>query len=282
MKPSSSDAFNSPLPEADDVIPARQLAVITGASCGIGYELARQFAEHDFDLVIAAEDAGIVEAQQALKGMGAEVEAVCVDLSTHDGVDTLCRLISDVGRPVDALAVNAGVGVGGDFTRETDLSAEISMINLNIVSAVHLAKHVLPEMVARGTGRVLFTSSIASTRPGPFFAVYAATKAFIQSFAQGIREELKDTGVTVTALMPGPTDTNFFVRAGMDDTPAGEGRKDDPGDVAREGFEALMAGKDHVVAGSFKNKVQQFSSHFLSEPVKAKATRQQTEPHSHQ
>jgi short-subunit dehydrogenase len=277
--PASSPSIDSDSSAPDLAPDHRRLAAVTGASSGIGYELAKQFAEHDFDLIIAAEDAGIVEAQQAFKALGAEVEAVRVDLSTFDGVQTFYDCKKRLDRPLDAVAMNAGVGVGGDFARETDLRAELDMINLNVVSTVHLAKLVLPEMIERGEGKILITSSVAATGPGPFFAVYAATKAFVQSFAQGIRDELKDTGVTVTALMPGPTDTNFFARADMEHTKVGEAEKDDPAVVAKEGFEAMMAGKDHVVAGSLRNKVQELSAKVMSEPLKAKVTRVQTEPH---
>lgn len=154
------------------------------------------------------------------------------------------------------------------------------MINLNVVSSVHLAKRIVKDMVARGEGRILFTSSIAALMPGPFEAVYAASKAFIHSFAEGIRNELKETGVTVTSLMPGPTDTNFFHRAGMDDTKAGAKRKDDPAEVARQGFEALMAGQDAVIAGSPMTKLQGNVSKVLPDPLNAEQHRQLTEPGS--
>jgi uncharacterized protein len=258
----------------------RPLAVVTGASSGIGYELAKQFAEHGFDLVIAAESDTLREAAQSLANMGAEVEAVQVDLANYDGVERLYNKIRSLGRPVEAIAINAGVGINGHFVHETDLHDEINLINLNVVSAVHLAKRVLPDMVARGQGRVLFTSSIAALMPGPFYAVYAASKAFIQSFAQAIRNELKDTGVTVTALQPGPTDTEFFERADMTDTLAGTSSKDDPAKVARQGFEALMAGEEHVIAGSLMNKAQGAMSTFMSEESKAEMHRKQTEPGS--
>jgi short-subunit dehydrogenase len=258
----------------------KRLAVVTGASSGIGYELAKQFARHGFDLIIAAEDRGIVEARQAIAALGVAVEAIQVDLATFEGVAEFYRQIHADGRPVDALALNAGVGVSGDFARETDLKDELNLISLNVVSPVHLCKLVAKDMVAAGRGRILFTSSIASTAPGPFYAVYAASKAFIQSFAQAIRSELKDTGVTVTALMPGATDTNFFERAGMEDTRAGAGDKDDPAEVAAAGYEALMAGKDHVIAGAFKNKIQGVAAKILPETVTAAMQRRQTEPGS--
>jgi short-subunit dehydrogenase len=257
----------------------RQFAVVTGASSGIGYELARQFAQNGFDLLIAAEDAGIDRAATEL-GSGVSVHAVQVDLATYDGVEQLYKAITAAGRPVDAIAINAGRGAGGDFTRDTDLRDELNIVDLNVRSTVHLAKRVLPDMVRRGAGRVLFTSSIASTMPGSYQAVYNASKAFVQSFAEAIRNELKDTGVTVTSLMPGPTDTNFFERADMMDTKVGTGSKDDPAKVAEQGFEALMKGDDHVVAGSLKNKAQAVAAKAMPDTMKAEMHRRMAEPGS--
>jgi short-subunit dehydrogenase len=262
-----------------DSTSAHPLALVTGASSGIGLELAKQFAQHGYDLVIVAEDAGIVAAADALRSSGASVEAVQADLAAHDGVHTLVERLRAVGRPVDAAAINAGVGVGGPFL-ETDLAAELNMINLNVVSTVHLAKHVVKEMAARGEGRVLFTSSIAAEMPAPFQAVYGATKAFVQSFSEALRNELKDTAITVTALQPGPTETEFFHRAGMDDTRVGAGKKDSAAEVARQGFEAMMKGKDHVVAGSVMNKVQSALAQVTPEPALAEMHRKLTEPGS--
>ena len=244
--------------QKDSTLKTRPLAVVTGASSGIGYELAKIFAKNGFDLIVAAEDPGIADAGHAFRGLGATVETVQTDLATYDGVDKLVSKINELaarGTPLDSIAMNAGVGVGGEFTK-TDLHEEIRMINLNIVSLVHLTKHVLPHFVNRGHGRILFTSSLAATMPGPWYAVYAATKAFVQSFSEAIRHEVKETGVTVTALQPGATDTQFFERADMLDTKAGQGQKDDPADVAQDGFDAMMAGRDHVVAGSMMNNVQ--------------------------
>lgn len=258
----------------------RSLAVVTGASSGIGYELAKQFAENGFDLVIAAENSGITEAAQTLQSLGAQVESVQVDLATYDGVETLYSAIQATGRPVDAIAINAGVGVGGEFAGGTDLQDELKLINLNVVSSVHLAKRVVQDMVARGSGRILFTSSIAALMPGPFEAVYAASKSFLQSFSEALRNELKDTGVTVTALQPGPTETNFFHRADMDDTKAGASKKDDPAEVAQQGFEALMAGKDHIIAGSLKTKAQGAMTNVLPATANAAQHRKQAEPGS--
>jgi short-subunit dehydrogenase len=255
-------------------------AVVTGASSGIGLELAKQFANHGFDLLIVAEEPAINRAAETIRKPGVQVEALQIDLADPEGVEALYDAIRSSGRPVDAIAINAGVGVAGEFARETSLADDLNVIDLNVRSTVHLTKRVVKDMVERGQGRILFTSSIAATMPGAFNATYNASKAFIQSFSQAIRNELKETGVTVTALMPGATETNFFHRAGMDDTKVGASEKDDPADVARDGFEALMAGKDHVVAGSFKNKIEATVAHILPDTVTAEMERKQSKPGS--
>jgi short-subunit dehydrogenase len=259
---------------------SRQLAVVTGASSGIGFELAKVFAEEGFDLLIAAEDGELTTALDELKGSGANVEAHRVDLATEAGVIELYRHIQNTGRPVDALALNAGIGAGGAFATETKLGDELKLIDLNVRSTVHLCKLVVADMVERDEGRILFTSSIASTMPGSFQAVYNASKSFVQSFALAIRNELKDTGITITSLMPGPTDTEFFERADMEDTKVGADEKDDPAEVARQGYDALIAGKDKVVGGSFKNKIQAVAGKVIPDSKKAEMHRQMAEPGS--
>ncbi|HEX3593662.1 MAG TPA: SDR family NAD(P)-dependent oxidoreductase [Polyangiaceae bacterium] len=248
-----------------------RLASVTGASSGIGLELARQFAQHGFDLVIAAEDGAITTVGQELASRySRSVDAVQVDLRSYEAVEDLYRRIQATGRPLEAIAINAGVGVGGDFTRETDLQKELALIELNVASTVHLAKRVLPDMVGRRAGRVLFTASIAGIMPTPLEAVYGASKAFVLEFAASLRSELEGTGVTVTALLPGPTDTNFFQRAGLGDKKVAEkARANDPADVARMGFEALMAGKERVVAGNLEVKLQGAAARFVPESIKA-------------
>src|SRR3954452_13870819 len=247
----------------------KPLALVTGASSGIGLELARQFGENGFDLVVAAEDAGLTSAAAELRQTGAEVQPVQVDLRTPDGVTQLYAAATSLGRPLDAVALNAGVGRGGAFL-DTDLADEQEIIDVNITSTVHLAKLVLRDMAARNEGRVLITSSIASTMPGSFQAVYNASKSFLQSFAEALQDELKDTGVTVTSLMPGPTDTNFFHRAEMDDTRVGQSSsKDDPAQVAKQGFQALMKEKDKIVAGSATTKAQGAANKVLPDKLKA-------------
>jgi uncharacterized protein len=257
----------------------RPLALVTGASSGIGFELAHQFAEHGFDLIIAAEDDELASAAEQLRG-DVTVEAVRVDLSTPAGVEELYRHVREQSRPLAVAALNAGIGAGGAFATDTDLDQELRIVDLNVRSTVQLAKYVVRDMVGRGEGKVLFTSSIAATMPGAFQAVYNASKSFVQSFSLALRNELKDTGVSVTALMPGATETEFFERADMLDTKVGAGEKDDPVDVARDGFAALMAGDERVVSHSLKTRAQAAASRILPDSVKAEQHRKMAKPGS--
>lgn len=259
-----------------------QFAVITGASSGIGYELAKVFLKHGYDVMAVSHSEKIHQAVGDLSELGGgKVQAVQADLATRDGVEQVFTAIRGAGRNVDALVLNAGVGVNGDFVRENSLEDELNLINLNIISVVHLAKLVLPSMVERGRGRVLITSSIAALMPGPFYSTYAASKSFLLSFSEGLHNELEDSGVTVTALMPGATDTEFFRTAGMEDTEAGQAKKDDPAKVAEQGFKAMLAGDDHIIAGSVMNKIQGFATKFMSQQQQAEIHRKQIEPESH-
>ena len=248
---------------------ANTLAVVTGASSGIGYELARVLAQNGYDLIVASAGDRLDPAAAEFRTLGVEVRAVQTDLATREGVDVLWKEIEAAGRPVDVACINAGVGVGGMF-QETSLDEELNMVQLNCASTVHLAKHIVKQMVGLNAGRILFTASIAGEMVAPREAVYAATKAFVLSFAHSLRYELKDTGITVTALQPGPTDTDFFHRAGMDNTDVGQkGKKEsEPADVAKQGYKALMAGKDHVYAASFKTKLEGAMANFVPGEVK--------------
>ncbi len=255
-----------------------RLALVTGASTGIGYELAIQFAKNGFDLLIVADEEGINEAKVALEKIGGKVYALQADLTQSESVEKVAQAVKDTGVRLTALALNAGRGASGDFLRGTTYDDDLKIIELNIVSTVHLAKLLLPELVQSGEGRILVTSSIASLSPGPFNAVYHASKAFVQSFTEAIREELRGCGVTITALMPGATETEFFARAHMLDTKVGQSKKDDPAEVAKQGFEAMMKGDDHVIAGSIMNKVQGVLSKFSTDAQKAKTVGSQNEP----
>ncbi|GHB96512.1 MULTISPECIES: SDR family NAD(P)-dependent oxidoreductase [Streptomyces rochei group] len=255
----------------------RPLALITGASSGIGYELARLFAEHGHDLVVNAEDERLEHAARRLRETGVEVRAVRADLRTAEGVDRLVAALT--GLTADVAALNAGVGQGGAFV-DTDPRDEQSVIDLNVSSTVRLAKPLLRGMVARGVGRLMFTSSVAATMPGSFQSVYNASKSFVQSFAQALQEEVADTGVTVTSFMPGPTETDFFRRAGMTDTKVGTMEKDDPAQVARQAYDAVMKGRGKLVTGSAKTKAQGVADKVLPDRVKAAVHRRMAEPGS--
>jgi short-subunit dehydrogenase len=260
---------------SDNIV--RPLALVTGASSGIGFELAKCCAENGYDLVIAADEPEIRTAADRLRRDGAVVEAVQADLATADGVDTLYATLQ--GRAVDALLANAGVGLGHGFL-DQDLDRAQRVVDTNITGTIRLLHSVGRDMRRRGTGRILITGSIAGFMPGTFQAVYNGTKAFLDSFSFALRHELKDSGVTVTCLMPGPTDTRFFERAEMLDTKVGVAdNKDDPADVARTGFEAMQNGDGDVVSG-WKNKLQAAVAHVTPAGVLAEMHRGMAEPGS--
>jgi short-subunit dehydrogenase len=252
----------------------RPLAVVTGASTGIGYELAKLCVENGFDLVIAADQPKINEAAQDFRAQGAEVDAVLADLATLDGVDQLYAAIK--GRPVDALLANAGHGLGRAFL-EQNFDEVRHVIDTNITGTIYLIQKVCRDMKARGRGRILITGSIAGFMPGSFQAVYNGTKAFIDSFSFALRNELKDTDITVTCLMPGATDTEFFERADMLDTKVGTQEKDDPAKVARDGFDAMMNGEGDVVSG-WQNKLQTTLAAVTPSGMLAEQHRKMAEP----
>ncbi|EAU39904.1 putative short chain oxidoreductase protein [Fulvimarina pelagi HTCC2506] len=232
---------------------AAPLAVVTGASTGIGYELAKCCAEDGYDLIVCAHEEEIYEAADKLGRLGTKVEAVKADLSTEDGVAALWDKIGD--RDVDALLANAGRTLGGGFLDQR-LDDWRNLVDLNISGTLSLIHKVGNRMRARDQGRILITGSIAGRIPGPFMAVYNGTKAFLESFSYALRNELKDTNVTVTCLAPGPTETEVFKRGDMEDSPMGSSEmKDDPAMVARSGYEAMKDGNAEVASG-LMNKVQ--------------------------
>jgi short-subunit dehydrogenase len=255
---------------------SRPLAVVTGASAGIGYELAMLCARNGFDLVVAADQAKITEAAQAFRALGVDAEPVEADLATTEGVDKLYGAIG--GRPVAALLANAGHGLGRAFL-DQDFTAVRHVVDTNIIGTIYLVQKVGRDMRARGEGRILLTGSIAGFIPGTFQAVYNGTKAFIDSFSFALRNELKDSGVTVTCLMPGATETEFFERADMMDTKVGRASKDDPADVAKTGFEAMMRGDGDVVSG-WKNKVSTALASVTPAGLLAEQHRSMAEPGS--
>ncbi|MFL5260618.1 MAG: SDR family NAD(P)-dependent oxidoreductase [Hyphomicrobiales bacterium] len=255
---------------------ARSLAIVTGASSGIGFELARCCIENGFDIVAAADDPKLEQSAQELRKNGASVTTVLADLATLEGVERLYEAAKRLGRPVDALLANAGHGLGGAFL-DQDFAKARHVIDTNVTGTICLIQKVGRDMRARGGGRILVTGSVAGYMPGSFQAVYNGTKAFIDSFSWALRNELKDTGVTVTCLMPGATETEFFERAEMEDTKVGQQKKDDPADVARAGFDAMMKGEGDVVTG-WKNKLQTTLANVTPSAILAEQHRKMAEP----
>jgi short-subunit dehydrogenase len=252
----------------------RPLAVVTGASSGIGFELAKCCVENGFDLIVAADEAEIEEAARKLSIDGATVEPVQADLATIEGCETLYAAIG--GRPVAALLANAGRGLGKAFL-DQEWDRVRSVIDTNVTGTTYLVQKIGGDMRDRGEGRILITGSIAGLMPGTYQAVYNGTKAFLDSFAYALRAELKDSGVTVTCLMPGATETEFFERADMMDTKVGTEKKQPPDEVAKAGFKAMMKGDGDVVTG-WGNKLRAAISHVVPSSVLAESHRKMAGP----
>jgi len=254
------------------------LAVVTGASTGIGFELAKIAAANGYDIVAVA-DTPLEAAATELRSAGVAVDSLRADLSKCEGVDALLELVGE--RDIDLLFANAGHGLGGGFL-DQEFSQARHVLDTNITGTIYLLHCVARRMRRRGEGRILVTGSIAGFQPGSFQAVYNGTKAFIDSFTLALREELRDTGVVVSCLMPGVTDTNFFARAGMMDTRIGASdNKADPARVAQIGFDALMRGTADVVAG-FANKVDVAIANITPATTLARQHRKMAEPGSAQ
>ena len=257
---------------------SRSFAIVTGASSGIGLELAAICAQEGFDLLVAADRPEIRTAADRFRSLGANVTVVEADLATTEGVDRLWDAVA--GRPVDALLANAGHGLGHAFL-DQDFADVRHVIDTNVTGTIYLVQLVGRMMRSRRQGRILLTGSIAGFMPGAYHAVYNGTKAFVDSFSFALRAELKDTGVTVTCLMPGATETDFFERADMLDTKLGQSQKDDPADVARVGFDAMMSGDGDVVSG-WKNKLLSAIANVTPAGVIAEQHRKMAEPGSGQ
>ena len=256
------------------IITERKFAIITGASAGIGRELARECGENGYDLLIAADEPSIETVAAELRQSGVRVEALEADLSGPEGVDKL--YVAAKGRKVDALLANAGRGLGRAFL-DQDVDAWRKVVDTNITGTLLLLQKVGHDMRRAGSGRILITGSIAGFMPGTYQAVYNGTKAFLDSFSFALRHELKDSGVTVTCLMPGATETDFFERADMMDTKVGQQKKDDPAMVAKTGFKAMMNGDGDVVAG-WHNKLQAAIAHITPADTLAEMHRSMAEP----
>lgn len=256
---------------------ANKLAIVTGASTGIGLELAKLAAADGYDLLIAADEPRIHDVAREIGNGAVSVDAVEADLATDEGNDKL--IAAARGRPIDALFANAGRGLGHAFI-DQDVAEWRRVIDTNVFGTSYIVQKVAQQMKARNEGKILITGSIAGLMPGSFQAVYNGTKAYLDSFAYALRDELKDTALTITVLMPGPTDTPFFERGHLMDTQVGQDdSKEDPALTAKHGYDALMAGKAHVVSG-WKNKVQAALSHVVPDSVLAGMHRSMAEPGS--
>lgn len=235
-------------------------ALITGATMGIGLELAKLFAKDGYNIISVARNEQELNSTRSelTRTYGVEVINIQKDLFNPDNAFQIYDELQKRGITVDVLVNNAGHGHYGEFV-DTDLRKELAIIQLNISSLVVLTKLFLTEMVKRGEGKILNLSSIAGKSPGPWQSVYHGTKAFVQSFTEAIRYEVRDKGITVTALLPGATDTDFFRKAGMESSKIvqDESNLADPAKVAKDGYDALMAGDDMVVSG-MKNKTRIF------------------------
>ena len=254
----------------------RPLALVTGASTGIGLELARLCTQNGYDLIIAADEPAIVDAAEDLGSAEVQVTPVQCDLSTTAGVEQLCEAVSQTGRPVEILIANAGRGLGRGFL-DQDLNEALRVAHTNIDGTIYLVYRIGRQMRDRRRGRILITGSIAGLMPGTFQAVYNGSKAFLDSFSIALANELKDSGVTVTCLMPGATETAFFERADMLDTKVGTEEKADPADVARTGYDAMMRGELKVIHG-FGNKMRAAAAAVAPESTLAQMHRKMAEP----
>ncbi|WP_334123150.1 MULTISPECIES: SDR family NAD(P)-dependent oxidoreductase [Glutamicibacter] len=251
-------------------------ALVTGASSGIGFRIAQQLATRGYDIIGVGASDRILELPQKLPGT--TVIPLRADLTDREQVDGLWREFEQLGRPLNVAALNAGASLGGAFI-DTDIEDELRLLALNVTSQVILAKHISRAMVAQRSGRILITTSLSATTPTPYESIYGPTRSFMYSFAQGLREELREHGVSVTALLPGATATEFHDRAGMQQTKFGDNSwKNDPELVAKLGVEALFSGRDHVIGGDRGTRWAALRNKFSSEESKAKRFAQDSKP----
>ncbi|NTF10475.1 SDR family NAD(P)-dependent oxidoreductase [Agrobacterium rubi] len=251
--------------------------MVTGGSSGIGLELAKQFASNGFDVAISGSSDKVTDAAEVIRSLGAEAFPYKADASTYEGVEGFWNFVAELGRPVEAAALNVGIAKGGAFV-DNSLEDEFRIIAINCTGTVHMAKRVVRHMVSNGRGRILVVSSVSATQPTPFETVYGPSKAFGFSFAESLREELRGTGVTVSALLPGATDSDFHKNAGMGNTNIGRMKKNDKTLVAKQGFEALMNDVDHVVGGDEATKQRVMENRTTPETVKAARHAENTRP----
>ncbi|MCA1179588.1 MULTISPECIES: SDR family NAD(P)-dependent oxidoreductase [unclassified Pantoea] len=259
----------------------RKTALITGASNGIGYELAKIFAKNGYNIIaVSRGEEKLNKACEELRKSGTEIFSYPADLSNYDDIESLKKRIDSESLSINAMVINAGQGLGGRFIGGTELSKELNLIRLNIDSYVHLSKVFLPELIKNGGGHVLMTSSVSGTSPIPFEAIYGASKAFVNSFFWAIRNELKGQGLNMTLLMPGATQTNFFNNAGQANTKVGASQPTTPEEVAERAWYALMSGHEYVYGSDDAEHEGDILNRIQSESQKAQRHRLISEPDS--
>lgn len=246
----------------------RKLAFVTGGSSGIGLELAKQFASHGFDIAITSSSDRVYDAAEALRALGVNAYAFKADAATYEGVEGFWQFMLSLNRKIDAAALHVGISKGGAFV-DNHLEAEFRLIAVNVTGLVHLAKRVATHMVANGDGRILITASVAATSPTPYDTTYGPSRAFAFNFATTLREELRDSGVKVTAFLPGATDSDFHKNAGMANTIIGRSVKNDRRLVGKQGFDGLMNDLDIVVGGDEATQARYVENRSLDESFKA-------------
>ncbi|SMB88998.1 Short-chain dehydrogenase [Pasteurella testudinis DSM 23072] len=258
----------------------RKLAMVTGGSAGIGLEIARLLAQDQYDLLLVGASSRVFEAAESLAQYGTQVSALQADLSTEAGNQALLDAVKHSGRPLDVAVLNAGIAIGGAFI-DNPLDRHLQLLALNITSPVRLTYGLLPDMIAQGGGKFLFVSSLSATTPTPYESVYGPSKAFLTSFANSIREELKEQGIQITTLHPGATATEFHARAGMQTTAFGDNSwKNSPELVAKQGYEALQAGKTNVVGGDETTQQAWVANRSMDEEEKARIHAERAMPNS--
>lgn len=253
-----------------------QLALVTGASSGIGFHIAQQLAQRGFDIIGVGVSERILDLPKHIPGV--QVFPLRADLTNRDQVNELWKKVEELDRPLAIAALNAGASLGGAFI-DTDINDELNLLELNVVSQIILAKHITRHLASNRSGRILITTSLSATTPTPYESIYGPTRSFMYSFAQGLREEMREHGVSVTALLPGATATEFHDRAGMQQTKFGDNSwKNDPELVAKLGVEALFDGRDHVIGGDRQTRWAALRNKLSSEKAKAKRFAKDSKP----
>lgn len=257
---------------------ANPYAIITGGSSGIGFELAKLLANDGYDLLIGGYSDRVFNAVEELKKYGNNVNGVKADLATEEGVNKFLESIATNNQPINIAILNAGISLGGAFL-DNSIEAHLNLLSLNVISILKIAHALIPKMIQNGGAKILLNSSLSATTPTPYEGIYGATKAFISSFGNSLREELIGTGIQLTILHPGATSTEFHHRAGMDSTVFGDNSwKNDPVLVAKQGYQGLLRGQTNLVGGDVDTVRSWNDNKILSEEEKARRFAESSRP----